>query len=151
MHHWLRSFHIISTVGGGFTGLALGLATLLNSWSQLELLAILLVLAFGALCVWAISLGLRLANRTDVRHELLFFYVLQIPHFTTPVLAFHAGFGLMLYVGILPDGQNLRAQLGTDWSAAIVGEQRWLLAINIVPVVVLWLLRRSAQPLEGNS
>jgi hypothetical protein len=147
MHQWLRRFHVIATVGGGFTGAALGLATLVGNWSQLNALAILLVFGLFSLCAWAITVGLRLSEGTDVHRELRLFYILQVPNFTTPVLSFHAGFGLMLYVGALPNGRNIQAQLGADWNGSILHDSGWFLAINIIPMIMLWLLQRSNKSL----
>ena len=148
MHQWLQRLHVITTVGGGFTGLAVSLATLLNSWPQLKVLAVLLILGFCALCIWAIFVGLRLSEGAEVDRELRIFYLLQIPHITTPVLSFHAGFGLMLYVGVLPNGRNIQAQLGADWNAGVLHNEGWFFAINLIPMLLLWLLRRSNKSLE---
>ena len=148
MHPWVQRFHVITTVGGGFTGLANGLATLLSGWPQLKALAVLLVFGYCALCIWVISVGLRLAEGGDAGPELRFFYILQIPYFTTPALSFRAGFGLMLYIGALSNGHNVQAQLGADWQGAILSNDGWFFALNIVPILLLWLVRRSNKSLE---
>jgi hypothetical protein len=151
MQHWIQRFHIVSTIGGGFTGLAVSLATLIGNWSQLKLLAVLLVLGFCLLCVWAIRVGLRLAEGADVNRELRFFYLLQIPHLTSPVLSFHAGFGVMLYLGVLPGGQNISAQVGADWNIGILTDNSWFIGLNIIPMLALRLLRRGAQTVRQVS
>jgi hypothetical protein len=151
MHHSIRRFHIISTVGGGFTGLAVSLAALVGSWSQLKPLAILLVLGACVLCTWVIFVGLRLSEGANMDRELRFFYILQIPHLTTPVLSFHAGFGLMLYIGVLPNGQNISAQLGADWNAGVLTDQNWFWALNILPMLALWLVRRGASDVSASA
>ena len=148
MHQWLRRINVITTVGGGFTGLAVGLATLLSSWPQLKILAVLLVLGFCVLCIWAVYVGLRVAEGADAHRELTIFYTLQIPYFTTPVLSFHAGLGLMLYIGALSNGRNLQVQLGADWNAGLFNGDSWSFAVNLFPMLLLWLLRRSNTSLE---
>jgi hypothetical protein len=148
MTTWIRRFHLATTIGGGFTGLAIGLAALLNNWPQLKVLAILLVLAYCLLCVWSISVGFRLAEESDVSPELRFFYLVQIPYFTTPALSFHAGFGFMLYIGTLTTGRNVQVQLGADWNTALFHGDGWLFAVNVVPIIVLWIMRRSNKSLE---
>jgi hypothetical protein len=148
MTTWIRRFHLATTIGGGFTGLAVGLATLLNNWPQLKVLAVLLVVAYCLLCVWSIWVGFRLAENDNVDPELRFFYLIQIPYFTTPALSFHAGFGVMLYIGTLSTGRNIQAQLGADWNTALFHGDGWLFAINVVPISVLWLIRRSNKSLE---
>jgi hypothetical protein len=148
MTTWTRRFHLATTIGGGFTGLAVGLATLLNNWPQLKVLAVLLVVAYSLLCVWSIWVGFRLAENENVDPELRFFYLIQIPYFTTPALSFHAGFGVMLYIGTLSTGRNIQVQLGADWNTALFHGDSWLFAINVVPISVLWLIRRSNKSLE---
>jgi hypothetical protein len=148
MSTWTRRFHLATTIGGGFTGLAVGLATLLNNWPQLKLLAVVLVLAYCLLCLWCISVGLRLAENSEVGVELRFFYLVQIPYFTTPALSFHAGFGVMLYIGTLSTGRNIQGQLGADWNTALFHGDGWLFAINVVPILMLSLMRRPDKSLE---
>jgi hypothetical protein len=148
MHTWIRRLHLATTIGGGFSGLAVGLATLLSNWPQLKVLAVVLVLAYCLLCVWSISVGVRLAENSNVDEELRFFYLVQIPYFTTPALSFHVGFGFMLYIGTLSTGRNIHAQLGADWNTALFHGDGWLFAINVVPILVLWLIRRSNKSLE---
>jgi len=144
MNHWLRRNHLIFTVGGGFTGLAVSLATLIGNWSGLTKLAVILVLAFCALCGWAIVVGLRLSEGAADLPQLRLFYLIQIPNFTSPLLSFHAGFGVMLYLGSLPNGQNIQAQLGADWNGAILNGNGWTFAINVIPIILLWFIRPSA-------
>jgi len=148
MSTWTQRFHLATTIGGGFTGLAVGLATLLSNWPQMKVLAVLLVLAYCLLCVWSISVGIRLAENGNVGPELRFFYLIQIPYFTTPALSFHVGLGFMLYIGTLSTGRNVQAQLGADWNTALLHGDGWLFAINVVPILVLWLMRRSNKSLE---
>ena len=148
MHQWLQRINVITTVGGGFTGLAISLATLVSNWPQLKPLAVLLVLGFCVLCTWAICIGLLLAEGVDAGRGLTIFYVLQIPNFTTPVLSFHAGFGFMLYIGVLSNGQIIQGQLGADWNAGLRSGDSWSFAINLFPILLLWLLRRSNTSLE---
>jgi hypothetical protein len=50
----------------------------------------------------------------------------------------------MLYVGALSNGRNLQAQLGTDWNAGLLSGDGWFFAINVIPILLLWLVRRSA-------
>ena len=148
MPKWIRRIHILATIGGGFVGLAVGLATLVNGWGQSKVLAVVLVLAYCVLCLWSIALGLWLVEGEDVGSDLRVFYFLQIPWVTTPVISFHAGFGAMLYLGVLPNGRNIQAQLGADWNTAFLTNEGWFLAINVVPLVMLWLARRSNTSLE---
>lgn len=139
---WLRRFHLIATVGGGFAGLAICLATVTGNWAQLKASAVVLMLAFAALCVWAIYLGVKLFEGRDVRRGLRFFYIIQLLNFTTPWFSFHAGFGLMLYLGVLADGQNFRIQLGADWTTSFLSGDSWSVAINVVPIIVLSIMNR---------
>jgi hypothetical protein len=148
MHPWVTRLHVIATVGGGFTGLAVTLAKLMGGWPQLKVAAVLVFSAFGAFFVWSIYVGLRLSEGGNVIRELRIFYVAQILHFTTPALSFHVGLGLMLYVGALPSGQNVLATVGAYWNTGIFQGEGWFLAVNIVPLIMLWLMRRSNNSLE---
>jgi ABC-type transport system involved in multi-copper enzyme maturation permease subunit len=148
MHQWLQRINVIATVGGGFTGLAVSLTTLVSSWSQLKAMAVLIVLGFCVLCAWAIYVGLLISEGATVSRQLTAFYILQIPSFTTPGLSFHAGFGFMLYIGDLPNGNNIQWQLGADWNAGLLSGDGWSFAINLFPILLLWLLRRSNKSLE---
>ncbi len=154
MPKWLRRINVITTVGGGFVGVVASITTLLSNWHQLKLMVVLVFLGFCVLCFWSIFIGLLLAEGEDPRRELRIFYLLQIPNFTTPLLSFHVGFGLMLYVGSLANGQNAQVQLGTDWNAGLFSGDGWYLAINLFPILLLWLLRpfnRSpGQPLTSD-
>jgi len=140
---WPLRFHITLTVGGGFTGLTIVLMMLVNNGSQMSVTQILLALAFCLMSGWAISLGLRLTEGRNPLRELKAFYLIQIPYLTAPWFSYHLGLGVMLYVGALQNGRYIQLQLGADWQTALMGGDRFYFAINIVPVAVLWMLKRS--------
>ena len=143
MNKWPLRFHLTMTIGGGFAGFTIGVFTLVNNGGQLKAAAILLVLAFCGVCVWAISVGLRLAEGRNPIRELEAFYLLQIPYLTTPMFSYHLGLGVMLYLGVLQNGRNIQTQLGADWQGAFLGGDGFSFAINLVPIAVLWMLRRT--------
>jgi hypothetical protein len=145
---WLHRYHLVATVGGGFAGLASILAVLLSSWAQVSVFSVIIYLILSLVCIWSILLGLRLAEGADLRPELRAFYLLQIPCFTSPLLSYQVGFGLIFYLGTLQNGNNFQFNLGGSWNLGLLTGNRFTLAINLVPVALLWVLRRSNPSLE---
>jgi hypothetical protein len=123
--------------------LVLGSALVINNWGRVDPASILLVMAFCLVCVWSISLGLRLGEARNQARELRVFYLVQLPYLGTPWFSYHLGIGLMVYLGTLQNGRNIQWQLGTDWQTAFTHGDGFFFAINIVPLVALMTLWRS--------
>jgi hypothetical protein len=149
MNKWPLRFHLTMTIGGGFAGFTFATSGLFDNWGQLTAAVIGLTAAFCGGCAWAVSLGLRLAEGRNPIRELRAFYLFQIPYFMTPFFPNHLGVGVMLYLGALQNGRIIHTQLGVDSQMALQTGDKFFFAINIVPLAVLWTLRRSQTSLTS--
>jgi len=143
MNPWLRRLHLVLTIGGGFAGLALSLGTLGDSFRQ-SLLAGLVNVGVALYFLWAVVIGLRLADDRASRRSFLWLYGVQVPVLSGPVIAYRLSLGAHVSVGVLGDSFHMSWQLGAQYSINLwAGELLWGVGVNLVALCMYFITRRT--------
>ncbi len=108
MKTWLRLTLITITVGGGFTGIALALQSLMTLRNRdlpsLEMLALLF-----ALYSYVVGSGLGFVYDSQRTRPMMIALAMQIPRISSPLIVykFNVGFGAFFDVKVAPPGLRL--------------------------------------------
>src|SRR5580704_4319899 len=118
MNRWLKRLHLVLTIGGGFAGLAVAFTTLGDSFRQSLSDGFLII---GAILYFlcAVVVGVRLADGAASRMSLLWLYGVQVPLFSSPVIAYHLSLGAHVYIGVLGDSFYWNLQFGDQYSVGL--------------------------------
>lgn len=142
MNRWLRRLHLVLTIGGGFGGLAVALTTLGESFRQ-SLLGSFLLTGAAMYFVWAIVIGLRLADGKAGR-SLLWLYGAQLPLLSGPVVAYRLSLGAHVYVGVLGGSFYWNLQFGDNYSVNLGnGDLPWGVGINLFALAMYLISLRT--------
>ena len=137
---------MVLTIGGGFAGVVVSLGTVSDSFRQslLEgLLNVVVVLYF----IYAIVIGIRLAEDRASRRSLFWLYGVQVPVLSGPVIAYHLGLGAHVSVVALVGGSfDLSWWFGGQYNISIHdGDPLWGVGVNFV-ALGMYLITRRAMP-----
>ncbi|MFZ0917150.1 MAG: hypothetical protein WAN04_09685, partial [Candidatus Udaeobacter sp.] len=99
MNIWFRRFLVVLTVGGGFLGVTIAAYTLFTGKNTPVFGYAMLGLIIG-LYAYGIFAGIRLSEDASHYGHVLFFYALQVPVFSSPILVyrFACGFHATVWV-----------------------------------------------------
>jgi hypothetical protein len=137
MNVWLRRCLVILTVGGGFIGVAL--TTDLFSQAS-KVIAYIMLLAFVCLYGYGIFIGLKLSEGSAPLAHLRFYFGLQIPFISSPIIAYQFCSGLHATVAIIQPGLTWGYRLGSECRFAILSSAPWGIGINFVALAIVFLL-----------
>src|SRR5260370_343263 len=99
MNIWFRRFLVVLTIGGGFLGVVI-LVDALFAAKNTPLSGYVMIPLFIALYIYGIFAGIRLSEDAFHYGHVLFFYALQVPFFSSPILVyrFACGFHATIWV-----------------------------------------------------
>jgi hypothetical protein len=145
MNRWLRRLHLVLTIGGGFAGLAVAFTTMGDSFRQSLSDGFLII---GAILYFlcAVVVGVRLADGAASRMSLLWLYGVQVPLFSSPVIAYHLSLGAHAYIGVLGDSFYWNLQFGDHYSVSLGnGDLLWGFGVNLF-ALAMWLITSRTVP-----
>jgi hypothetical protein len=150
MNAWFRRLLLVLTVGGGFLGLALTLQLFATADKAIVYLTLL---AFVGLYGYGIFVGLKLSEGFNPIAHLRFYFALQVPFISSPVIAYRFCSGLQATVAIIYRGGEIVAEglhlesglrwdcrLGSEWKFAILSSEPWGCGVNLVALILMFLL-----------
>lgn len=139
MPTWWRRIVAIATLGGGFTGVVVTLATLFSS-QQKPLAGVVLCVLVTLLYAYGVALGLAVAEGRNPTRRLSIYYGLQIPIFSSPQFAYHfiSGFHVSIIVSGGQWGATFR--LGSEWLLSFSQMLPWTVGINLFAIGILIML-----------
>jgi hypothetical protein len=155
MKQWLRATLIILSIGGGFAGASLSVPLFANA----SLGIALIVLVFILLYAFVAATGLLFALDERRTKPLSIALALQLPFLSSPLLIykFGAGFLATLFIGGPSPADNIGVRVGWEWyfgafwRFGLMENAPWTLGINIIPLVMLILLRRAGRDEKGET
>lgn len=143
MASWLRLTLITLTVGGGFGGAVLTLDAFISSRVMSAAVASLYT-AFFVLYIFVMASGLALVLNDRRIKPLIVALAIQVPVFSSRVIAYQFASGLYAGAGLSETGLFAQFRLGFQWQCNLLQPLPLGFGINFVPVVLLILLIRSA-------
>lgn len=154
MQQWQRRLLGILALGGGFTGLAVGLSLLLAPGS---FLGKLLSVPFLGLFTWGMVCGLRLLEgRDDALRQNFYFWLAQVPFLMSPVLGYSFSSGASLHFKYQPSlyKWDFFARFGSQFEYSLLQGKPFIVGINVVAAGVccfLVYLMRTSQTHTGSE
>jgi hypothetical protein len=137
MNAWFRRLLLILMIGGGFVGIALTA----QAFSRADrVIAYIALLAFVALNGYGIFLGVRLSDGSVPLRHLRFYFALQIPFISSPIIAYRFATGLQVTIAMMQSGLRSDWRLGSEGQLAILSPALWRIGINVVAVAIVLLL-----------
>jgi len=148
MNAWLRRLLLILTIGGGFVGITL---TAPFFFHVDKVIAYGALLVFVALYGYGIFLGVKLSEGSAPLPHLRFYFGLQIPFLSSPVIAYRFSTGLQATIAIIQPGVRFDWRLGSEGQFAILSSEPWGIGINIFALAIVLLLysRFAVVPEDG--
>jgi hypothetical protein len=128
---------LILTIGGGFVGLLL---TAPFFFHVDKVVAYIALLAFVGLYGWGIFLGVRLSEGSASLRDLRFYFALQIPFISSPVIEYRFATGFQVTIAMIQSGLRCDWRLGSEGQLGISSQAPWGIGINIVAVAIVLLL-----------
>ena len=144
MKPWLRLTLITVTVGGGFTGVAITLQSLLAKQSQPPAYYVLM-LAFLALFAFVTVSGLVFVHNPQRTGLLTVSLALQIPWGSSPIIAYKLAAGFQVCVALIDGRLAGGFRLGSDFQINFFQQLPWGAGINLFALLLLVLLLRATQ------
>ena len=144
MKSWLRLTLITVTVGGGFTGVAITLQSLLARQSQ-PLVNYALMLAFLALFAFVTISGLVFVHDPERTGLMIVSLALQIPWVSSPIIAYKLAAGFQVCIALIGGRLGGGFRLGSDFQINFFQQLPWGAGINLFALVLLVLLLRARQ------
>jgi hypothetical protein len=137
MNRWFRRLLVVLTIGGGFVGVAL---TSQFFHQTNKVIAYIMLLAFVTLYGYGIFIGLKVSEgRASLRH-LRFYFGLQIPFISSPLIVYQFCSGLHGTVAIIQSRLTWGCRLGSESQFAILSSAPWGIGINFVALAIVFLL-----------
>ncbi len=124
-------------IGGGFIGIALTA----QSFSQADrVIVYIALLAFVCLNGYGIFLGVRLSEGSARLRHLRFYFMLQIPFISSPIIVYQFATGLHVTVAIIQSTLSCGWRLGSEGQLAISSSAPWGIGINVIAIAIVVLL-----------
>jgi len=145
-------------VGGGFTGLAITLQSLFNSFGGPPL-NLLLTLVFVGLYALVVVSGLLFAHDSTRTGPLLAALAIQVPSISSSSFVYQFAAGLAGIISISsPEKENTAGAhygwelfLGGSWRVSFGHGNPLGVGVNVVPLTLLLLLWKAAQTSSGET
>jgi hypothetical protein len=139
MNIWFRRSLVVLTVGGGFFGAVISTNTLFAA-KNTPVFGYAMIALVIALYTYGIFAGIRLSE--DARHygHVLFFYALQVPFFSSPILLYRFACGFHATIWVVGFSFGWMFRLGSDCQLAILQPNSWGAGVNLFAAAVLFAL-----------
>jgi hypothetical protein len=137
MSVWFRRLLLILTIGGGFLGLAVTLQFLP---SASKVITYFMLFAFIGLYAYGIFVGLTLSEGPVPIKHLRFYFALQIPFISSPLIVYGFCSGLQATVAILQSGPAWGWRLGSQWQFALFSSAPWGCGVNLIALIMVFVL-----------
>src|ERR1700676_2445329 len=147
MKTWLRLTLVTMCVGGGFTGFAITLQSLLSSRTSPPFSLLLFAVSLALFASVTGSGLIFVCNPLRIR-PIVAALAVQIPWVSSPLIVykFAAGFHAVVGIGIADGGKlqvGAESLFGSGWTVALLQVNPFNLGINVGAVAMLILLRKS--------
>lgn len=150
MSRKIEALLLIASIGGGFLGLTIVLAQL----SQVVSFSLGHLLVFGAAIIafsYIIYAGLEFSSNPDNVRPLKIAFLIQIPWFSSPILAYKMAAGFSLSGILHANGFNFLYNIGSDFSISILDDQSWGLGVNLAAIVLYFLATKGVKAVPNKS
>ena len=139
MNIWFRRSLVVLTVGGGFFGAVISTDTLFAA-KNTPVFGYAMIALVIALYTYGIFAGIRLSE--DARHygHVLFFYALQVPFFSSPILLYRFACGFHATIWVVGFSFGWMFRLGSDCQLAINQPNSWGAGVNLFAAAILFAL-----------
>ena len=144
MKPWLRLTLITVTVGGGFSGVAIALQSLLAAQNQPPVNYVLM-LGFIALYAFVTTSGLVLVQDPKRIDLLIVALSLQVPWVSSPLIAYKFTAGFQVCVTFIGGHFYGGFRLGSDFQINFFQHLPWGVGINLFAVALLVLVLRATR------
>lgn len=139
MNIWFRRFLVILTVGGGFLG-AVMTANAAFTAKNTPLIGYAMFGFFTSLYVYGIFAGMRLSEDSSRYGHVLFFFILQVPFFSSPIIVYRFACGLQTTIWMLGFSFGWMFRLGSDWQMAFLQPNSWGGGVNLFAAAICFAL-----------
>src|SRR5262245_48019204 len=144
MKPWLRLTLITVTVGGGFTGVAITLQSLLARQSQPPVYYVLMAAFLGLFAFVTIS-GLVFVHNPQRTDLMTISLALQIPWVSSPIITYKLAAGFQVCVALIGGRFAGGFRLGSDFQIYFFQRLPWGAGINLFALLLLVLLLRTTR------
>ena len=144
MKPWLRLTLITVTVGGGFTGIAITLQSLLAAQNQPPVNYVLM-LGFMALFGFVTTSGLVFVQDPKRIDLLIVALAIQVPWVSSPLIAYKFAAGFQVCIALFGGHFYGGFRLGSDYQINFFQHLPWGAGINLFAVALLVLVVRATQ------
>jgi hypothetical protein len=154
MNVWQRRLAGVLALGGGYLGLWVALEQFFVAG---DLLSKILCLPFLALYTWGTWCGLQIIEGADDSIRInSFFWALQVPLISSPVISYKFASGALLYVSVQPVDLtcSFDVRFGSQFALSLFQQQPWTVGVNVFALCVwLYLVRcmRTKAPDKGGA
>jgi hypothetical protein len=100
------------------------------------LVLLLLVGLYG----YGIFVGLKLSEGPIPIEHLRFYFALQIPFISSPLISYRFCSGLQATVAILQSGLAWDCRLGSEWQFSLLGSAPWGCGVNLIALIMVFVL-----------
>ena len=139
MNIWFRRFLVVLTVGGGFLGAAISADTLFAA-ENTPMFGYAMIALVIALYTYGIFAGIRLSEDASHYGHVLFFYALQVPFFSSPILLYRFACGFHATIWVVGFSIGWMFRLGSDFQLAILQPNSWGGGVNLFAAAILFAL-----------
>jgi hypothetical protein len=139
MNIWFRRFLVVLTIGGGFLGVVILVDTLFAAQNT-PVFAYAIFAVLIALYIYGIFAGIRLSEDANHYGHVLFFYALQVPFFSSPILVYRFACGFHATIWVVGFSIGWMFRLGSDCQLTILQPNSWGGGVNLFPAAILFAL-----------
>jgi hypothetical protein len=139
MNIWFRRFLVVLTVGGGFLGAVISTDTLFAA-KNTPVFGYAMIALVIALYTYGIFAGIRLSEDASHYGHVLFFYALQVPFFSSPILLYRFACGFHATIWVVGFSFGWMFRLGSDCQLAILQPNSWGAGVNLFAAAILFAL-----------
>src|SRR6266480_2140513 len=139
MNIWFRRSLVVLTVGGGFFGAVISTDTLFAA-KNTPVFGYAMIALVIALYIYGIFAGLRLSEDANHYGHVLFFYALQVPFFSSPILVYRFACGFHATIWVIGFSIGWAFRLGSDFQFTILQPNSWGCGVNLFAAAILFAL-----------
>lgn len=139
MNIWFRRLLLVLTIGGSFAGVVTTMNAVLTA-TKAPAVGYCVMCFFVLLYAYGIFAGLRLSENASHYGHVMFFFSLQVPFFSSPLIVYRFTCGADATIAIVGLGFAWMLRLGGDWQLALLQANLWGLGVNLFAAAILFAL-----------